>query len=132
MHPDQVAADPRMTLADKRALLASWASDARALAGAPALRQLDNGAVVRVADILRVLNTLDDDGAQQDGEGQPAAPGTLRQLVRLRRRLKSALRRTSSDDDDDDPPPCPALVRLPLGGPLSGGATAVAAPALAA
>lgn len=128
MHPDEVAADTRLTLGEKRALLASWASDARAVPDAPALRQLDNGAVLRVDDILRVLHALDEPGA-------PAARaarhlGALR--LRLPRRLKSALRRNWSDDDDDDPPPCPAVIRGPVGGPLSGGAVAVSGIALAA
>ena len=112
--------DPRLTRAEKREILASWASDVHAVADAPALRQLDNAAVVRVDDVLRALKSLDEKPGQ-------TAPDLFRQLESLRRRvparLKSALRRSWSDDDDD-PPPCPALVGGPFGGPLSGGETA--------
>ena len=51
-HPDEVVDDQELKLADKRSLLASWASDALALEDSPSLRQLANGAVVRVDDIM--------------------------------------------------------------------------------
>ncbi|MGI3778447.1 MAG: hypothetical protein ACRYGC_14245 [Janthinobacterium lividum] len=119
MHPDEVAEAAWLAGAEKRAILASWASDARAVPDAPALRQLDNGAVVRVADVLRALGRL-------DGRAGRAASGPGRRLARLRgrvpRRVASALWRRGPDDDDDDPPPCPAMVFRPGGGPLGGGA----------
>ena len=37
-HPDDVVRDPDLTLNEKRAILASWASDACAVEAAPALR----------------------------------------------------------------------------------------------
>ena len=37
-HPRDVVADPKLSLAEKRAILASWASDASAIASCPALR----------------------------------------------------------------------------------------------
>ena len=37
-HPRDVLADPPLSLAEKRAILASWASDASAIASCPALR----------------------------------------------------------------------------------------------
>ena len=37
-HPNEVVANPRLSLAEKRAILASWASDASAIASCPALR----------------------------------------------------------------------------------------------
>ena len=37
-HPRDVVAHPALTLAEKRAILASWASDASAIASCPALR----------------------------------------------------------------------------------------------
>src|ERR1700684_146639 len=60
IHPDDVAGDPDLPLAEKRALLASWISDARAVENAPSLRRLDSGAVVEVDAILRALVLLDD------------------------------------------------------------------------
>lgn len=131
MNPDEVASDLRLTPAEKREVLASWASDVRAVLGAPALRQLDNGAVVRVDDILRALKSLDGGEASKR-----TAPNAFRPFASLRirvpSRLKSALRRSWPDDDDDDPPPCPAMIVRPVGGPLSGGETADPGLALAA
>ena len=56
---DDVVRDPNLTTADKRAILASWVSDARAVEDAPTLRRLDSGAVVEVEDILESLRALD-------------------------------------------------------------------------
>jgi len=43
-HPSEVLGDPGLTVAERRAILADWASDARAVENAPWLRQLENGA----------------------------------------------------------------------------------------
>ncbi len=130
MHPNEVASDPQLTQAEKREVLASWASDVRAVPDAPALRQLDNGAVVRVDDILRALKSLNDGAGPEQTTFGPFRPfAGLR--IRFPTRLKSALRRSWSDDDDD-PPPCPAMIGGPLGGPLSNGETADLDLALAA
>jgi hypothetical protein len=59
-HPDEVGSDPKLTTAEKRALLASWGSDARAVENAPGLRRLGSGAIVEVDAILRVLASLDE------------------------------------------------------------------------
>jgi hypothetical protein len=58
--PDDVASDPKLTTVEKREVLASWISDARAVENAPALRRLDSGAVIEVDAILRVLVSLDE------------------------------------------------------------------------
>jgi hypothetical protein len=81
--PAQVLSDPGLAPEDQRAILASWASDAKTIPDAPALRQLDSGAVVRLADILLALKKID----QRVGNGD--------------------------DDDDDDPPPLPAAAAVP-------------------
>jgi hypothetical protein len=57
--PDGVLNHPRMSAAEKRAVLASWASDAHAVPDVPSLRQLDDGCVVEVDEIFRALKTLD-------------------------------------------------------------------------
>ena len=44
-HPQRVVNDPDLTLNEKRAILASWASDACSLEAAPALRQVPAQAV---------------------------------------------------------------------------------------
>src|ERR1700727_1790636 len=59
-HPSDVTSNPQLTTADKRAILTSWISDARAVENAPSLRRLDSGAVVEVDAILRALVLLDD------------------------------------------------------------------------
>ena len=46
-HPSEVVDDPDLTLNEKRAILASWASDACAIEAAPDLRSSARGAPVR-------------------------------------------------------------------------------------
>jgi hypothetical protein len=66
-HPDHVVNDPDLTLNEKRAILASWASDACAVEAAPALRRAPGGKrPVSVDDILEALRSLD--RAASDGE----------------------------------------------------------------
>jgi len=122
MRPEQVVADPRLDQAEKRELLASWASDVRAVPNAPELRQLDNGAIVRIGDILRALKSLDGGVDSKQTRWHPHRSSGLR--IRFPGGLRSALRRSRSDDDDDDPPPCPAMIFRPAGGPLLGGSAA--------
>jgi hypothetical protein len=45
-HPSDVTNDATLTIAEKKAILASWISDARAVEDAHSLRRLDSGAVV--------------------------------------------------------------------------------------
>jgi hypothetical protein len=58
-HPSQVVDDPDLTLNEKRAILASWASDACAIEAAPELRAGPQGSPVRFDDIMDALRTLD-------------------------------------------------------------------------
>jgi hypothetical protein len=58
-HPSEVVEDPDLTLNEKRAILASWASDACAIEPAPGLRAVPNGSTVRFDDIMDALRTLD-------------------------------------------------------------------------
>src|ERR1700712_2255469 len=120
MNPDDVVRDPGLTRAEKREILASWASDRHAVQDAPSLRQLDNGAVVRVEDVLLALKSL-------DREARHPTPIRSRRFSALRdrmpTRLRSVLRGRRSDDDDDPPPTCPATIFGPFGGPILGGGT---------
>ena len=103
--PDDVVADPDLTTAEKRAILASWVSDVRAVEDAPTLRRLDSGAVVEVAAVLRALASLD-----------RAEDAKLIAFTRGRRGIvKTWLSRIGSPrDDDDDPPPAPAGFGVPF------------------
>jgi hypothetical protein len=58
-HPSSVVDDPDLTLNEKRAILASWASDACAIEAAPDLRSAPTGHPVRFDDIMEALRTLD-------------------------------------------------------------------------
>lgn len=58
-HPSEVIDDPDLTLNEKRAILASWASDACAIEAAPDLRAGPRGAPVPFDEIMEALRTLD-------------------------------------------------------------------------
>lgn len=59
-HPDNVVHDPDLTLSEKRAILASWASDACAVESAPELRVGAAGSPpVTFDDIMDALRALD-------------------------------------------------------------------------
>jgi hypothetical protein len=119
--PNDVLNDPVMSIAAKRAVLASWASDARAVPDHPALRQLESGAIVDIDSVLAALKRLDGVGDLPPAEKNDrwARKGHWSRLGRRWRRF-------SRDDDDDDPfSPAPAMrpPRLPA---LDGAASAAA------
>jgi hypothetical protein len=59
-HPKDVVSNPDLTLAEKRAILASWASDASAIASCPALRASKGlKAPISLDAILEALCELD-------------------------------------------------------------------------
>jgi len=124
LHPEDVTSDASLTLCERRAILASWISDARAVENAPALRRLDSGAVVEVDAILQALGVLDQLAADTKGERKPTSL-----LSRRLRLMSGSLKRISSlprsNDDDDDPPPAPAGLGVPVrrpNGPDTSGA----------
>jgi len=106
-HPEEVVDDQELTLADKRSLLASWASDALAVENSPSLRQLANGAVVRVDDVMAALKTLDLDQSRHD------AALTFSHSFPRRRSKPAARRLNLRPDDDNEPPPPVASARIP-------------------
>jgi hypothetical protein len=57
--PTDVVNDPDLSLNEKRAILAAWASDACAIEAMPALRKSPNGCVVQFDEIMDALRTLD-------------------------------------------------------------------------
>ena len=59
-HPEEVVDDPGLTLTEKRAILASWASDACAVEASPGLRRVpSSGQIVSIDEILEALRELD-------------------------------------------------------------------------
>jgi hypothetical protein len=75
-HPKEVVARPDLTLAEKRAILASWASDASAIASCPALRSLAGlTKPVSIDDILDALRELDG-GPRNPPGGNPYRLGS--------------------------------------------------------
>jgi hypothetical protein len=59
-HPRDVLADKTLSRAEKRAILASWASDAAAVSSCPSLRAVPGAkAVVSIDEILEALSSLD-------------------------------------------------------------------------
>jgi len=59
-HPNEVVRDPDLTLNEKRAILASWASDACAVESAPALRVSATGTLVTFDDVMDAMRQLDE------------------------------------------------------------------------
>jgi hypothetical protein len=66
VRPADVVKDLDLTLSEKRAILASWASDACAVEAVPALRKPPGSAPVRFDDIMDALRELD-----RRGNGRP-------------------------------------------------------------
>ena len=110
-HPDEVVDDQQLTLADKRSLLASWASDALAVEDA-LVAPVGDGAVVCVDDVIAALKSLDLD--ELPHEGHEAAVTFFQSFPR--RRSKPTVRRLKLRPDNDDwPPPRAARAMIPVG-----------------
>lgn len=112
-HPDDVVSDELLTNAEKRSVLASWISDARAVENAPTLRRLDGGFVVELDAIRRALVSLDAAGSGRTDEWQ-FIPRSRREDRILARWLSNVIARNRGNDDDDDPPPAPAGCGVPF------------------
>jgi hypothetical protein len=91
-HPRDVLRDPDLTVNEKRAILASWASDACAVEANPALRRpRGSRQAVTVDEILEALRKLD---------VEAGAPGQSSWAVRqVRRTAISAYRSRRSGGD---------------------------------
>jgi len=82
-HPRDVVSHPSLSLSEKRAILASWASDATAIASCPSLRAPEElKAPVTIDEILEALCALDG-GPRHPPGGKPM-------------RLRSAERRAAA------------------------------------
>ena len=81
-HPRDVVSHPALTLSEKRAILASWASDASAIASHPALRAPAGlKRPVTIDEILEALCELD---------GGPRPPGGKPFRLRSAERCRAA------------------------------------------
>jgi hypothetical protein len=80
-HPNEVVRDPELTLSEKKAILAAWASDACAVESAPALRALATGKPVTFDDVMDAMRRLDEVGRTKSRRMRkplgPAASGLL-------------------------------------------------------
>ena len=97
-HPKDVVMHPSLTLAEKRAILASWASDASAIASCPALRAPEGLKMpVSIDDILQALCELDG-GPRNPPGGKPQRRfSTARALGRLKVRGRNPSTRKVQD-----------------------------------
>ncbi|HEY3656097.1 MAG TPA: hypothetical protein VGL34_14115 [Steroidobacteraceae bacterium] len=68
-HPSDVVNDPDLTLNEKRAILASWASDACAIVSVPGLRRAlaKGGRPVTFDEIMDALRALDTQATEASG-----------------------------------------------------------------
>jgi hypothetical protein len=67
-HPSDVVNDPDLTLNEKRAILASWASDACAVEAVPSLRCLPGAKrPVCFDDVMDALRALDQEARERGG-----------------------------------------------------------------
>ena len=82
--PMEVVADPDLTVHEKRAILASWASDACAVEAEPDVRQPPSAPLVRFDDIMDALKQLDGEAATRPQYGK---------LINRARRWKDLYRR---------------------------------------
>jgi hypothetical protein len=98
-NPRDVLLDPLLSTEAKRALLASWASDRRAVEDRPALRRLDDGTQLHIDDILDALKALDD--PHQELSQAAIFPFPVHRV------------RQNHADDSDDPRPAPLAAALP-------------------
>ena len=97
-HPSEVVNDSDLTLSEKRAILASWASDACAVEAVPALRQAPGMAPVRFDDVMDALRTLD----RQANEQYKPKPHYRRVLAR---RIPGVFGRDSGRDGNEQGSP---------------------------
>jgi hypothetical protein len=80
-HPRDVVSHPGLSIGEKRAILASWASDAAAVASCPSLRAPPGlKAPVPIDDVLEALADLDD-GPREPPGGVPMRRGSIARLA---------------------------------------------------
>ncbi len=106
-NPQSVLRDSSMTVDEKRSLLASWASDARAVPDHPALRRIDDGRILELDDILDALKQL----GEFPSSTRSISPSDRFYSHRRWSTLSRILRRGDNDDDDEPTSPAPIAPR---------------------
>jgi len=105
-HPREVLTHPGLSPGERRAILASWASDASALESAPSMRCLKGSKAepVSVDAVIAALGELDRKPIPATTEASAMRSGRrrLRRFSDIHWYVRPGRR-----DDDDDPPPCP-------------------------
>jgi len=101
--PNAVLIHSHMNIFEKRGLLASWASDVHAIPNAPHLRQLEDGSILELEEILLALKALDTRDEAPSGKGRRS--WRLAFNRRLPLELRNGRRTVRRNDEDDDPPP---------------------------
>jgi hypothetical protein len=94
-HPLDVVRDTDMTVAEKRSVLASWASDACAIESNPALWATATGNVVSYDDVIDALQSLD------AGQSADTVTYTFKRRQRRRRWSDWKDRRRGGPDNGD-------------------------------
>ena len=75
-HPSEVVSHPVLTLNEKRAILASWASDACAIEMVPTLRRLPGGKrPVHFDEVMDALRALDEEARRSCASADRTPPG---------------------------------------------------------
>jgi hypothetical protein len=82
-HPSEVVSHPALTLDEKRAILASWASDACAIEMVPTLRRLPGGKrPVHFDEVMDALRALDEEARRSRASADRRPPERPRKVSR--------------------------------------------------
>ena len=88
--PSDVLEDRDLTIAEKRAILASWASDACTVEATPELRRSAAGPPVKFDEIMDALRALDEEALHRPDYGRVISRASrLRGLLRANREGRS-------------------------------------------
>lgn len=74
IHPDDVPFHLGFAAAEKREILAAWASDAHAVPDALSLRRFDSRSIIGIDHVLRVLAALDGPVAERPSKRRQVHP----------------------------------------------------------
>jgi hypothetical protein len=113
-HPVDVLNHPDMSVGEKRAMLAAWASDACVVVDSPGLRQLPSGTVVELDEIMDALRSLDE--RERFIRGSQSDASSKRSKARRKRHSSFGFRVAGMNDEKDggddgggSPPSAPAI-----------------------